>query len=87
MERPIKAFDLSVAGWMVRSGSRFVNLVQAAELVDQGTLKAPTLVRVNAAWNAELEKPFGQQDLGSRHSTLVPGWDCHSVFTKHIGHH
>lgn len=68
---------------MVWGDARFFYLMQATKLLDQRTFKTATLVGGNAARYTKLKEPFVKQDLGHGGSTLVPGWDSHSVFAKY----
>lgn len=86
MESPVESLALPIAGWVARSCSQFVYLVQATELLDQGALKAPTLVGMNTSWNTKPEKLLGQQDPSHSYCLLIPGGDRHSVFAEHVSH-
>lgn len=62
---------LSIACWVIWGSARLLCQGQTAELAEQGTLKSLTLVRVDATWNTNLEKPFDQQDPGNNSHKLV----------------
>ena len=66
MERSIKLFTLTITRWMVVGSMGLSNIVQSAQLVDEGTLKTSALVRVQATWNTKLVEPFGDQNQGHR---------------------
>ena len=66
MEGSVKPFTLTITHWLVGGSTVLGKTIQSAELVDQGILKTPALVRMQVTWDTKLVEPFRDQNLGHR---------------------
>lgn len=84
MQGAIESFTLTVTLRVVRCGATLLDVVYLAQLLDQVTLKIPTLIRMDPTGWAEKMEPVLDQHFCHRASSLVFSGNGLCIFGKHI---
>ena len=84
MKRPIETFTNCITLWAPRSRRQFLDAVVPAETTNDLRLEIPSLVAVNAQWDAVAEKPLMGQDLCDCVCLLIARKDGDREFEENV---
>lgn len=86
VEGPVESLTLPVSLRMVGSRTRLGDVVDPAQLLNNGGLKVSALVAVNPLWYPIARKPLSYQHLDHSCRLLVTAWHGHCELGEDISH-